>query len=248
LRWGALDRVASTRASSSTKQLDSTRRLAREVVGAACRARRRKTAAPRLLRTLSGAANPGLGAGVRTIQDARTVIPAETNLTARRPAPRNASRSARHDTECRRAGLHHGEVVAKARWGAHSHAAHTRSTARNHHSSLATEARHPPGTWLGGAPRGGPRSSQRQTQHEGAFTSTADAAYLGWKRRGDASRGTRVVTRSWGNGDPPTLGGSKARAQASPREGNGAREEETTVLTAGRRCSRCRLEVDGGVA
>jgi hypothetical protein len=98
------------------------------------------------------------------------------------------------------------------------------------------------------APRGSPRSSQRQTQHEGAFTSTADAACLGWQRRGGASRATRVVALSWGNSDPPTLGVSKARAQASPREGNGAREEETTVLTAGRRCSRCRLEVDGGAA
>jgi hypothetical protein len=76
LSWGVLDRVASTRASPSTKQLDSTRRLAREVVGAACRVRHRKTAAPWLLRTLSGAANLGLGAGVRTIQDTRTLVPA----------------------------------------------------------------------------------------------------------------------------------------------------------------------------
>jgi hypothetical protein len=81
-----LDRVASTCASPSTKALDSTRRLAREVVGAACRARRRKTAAPQLLRALSGAVNPGLGARVRTVQDACTLVPAETHLTARRPA------------------------------------------------------------------------------------------------------------------------------------------------------------------
>jgi hypothetical protein len=47
--------------------------------GAARSARRRKTAAPRLQRTLSGAANPGLGAGVRTTRDARTFVPAETN-------------------------------------------------------------------------------------------------------------------------------------------------------------------------
>jgi hypothetical protein len=86
--WGALDRVASTRASPSTKALDSTRRLAREVVGAACRARRRKTAAQQLLRALSGAANLGLDVGVRTVQDARTLVPAETHLMARRPASR----------------------------------------------------------------------------------------------------------------------------------------------------------------
>jgi hypothetical protein len=102
LRGGALDRVASTRASPLTKQLDSTRRLAREVVGAACRARRRKTAAPRLLRALSGAANPGLGVGVRTIQDARKLVPAEINLTARRPASRVTR------PRCRRPILRHG--------------------------------------------------------------------------------------------------------------------------------------------
>jgi hypothetical protein len=31
------------------------------------------------------------------------------------------------------------------------------------------------------------------------------------------------------------------------REGNGAREEKTTMLTAGRRCSRRRLDGEGGV-
>jgi hypothetical protein len=93
---------------------------------------------------------------------------------------------------------------------------------------------------------GWPSVPPSQTKREGTFASTADAAYLGWQRRGAASRATRVVARSWENGNPPALGGLKARAHARPREDNGARREETTVLTAGRRCSRCRPEVDGG--
>jgi hypothetical protein len=113
LRWGALDRVASTRVSPSTKQLDSTRRLAREVVGAACRERRQKTVAPRLLRVLSGVANPGLGAGVCTIQDARTLVPTETNLTARRPASR-VTRPRR-----RRPILRHGGAARPRAWANH---------------------------------------------------------------------------------------------------------------------------------
>jgi hypothetical protein len=120
LHWVALDRVASTRASPSTKQLDSTRRLAREVVGTTCRVRRRKMAAPRLLRVLSGAANPGLGAGVRTIQNARTLVPAETNLTTRRPASR-VTRPRR-----RRPILRHGGAV-RPRARANHHAGVTSS-------------------------------------------------------------------------------------------------------------------------
>jgi hypothetical protein len=40
-------------------------------------AQRRKTVAPRLLRKHSGAAFPGLGAGVRTTRDGHTIIPAQ---------------------------------------------------------------------------------------------------------------------------------------------------------------------------
>jgi hypothetical protein len=65
-------------------------------------ARRRKATAQGLLRVLSGAANPCLGAVVRTVQDVRTLTPAETELTARRPASR-VTRSRR-----RRPTLRHG--------------------------------------------------------------------------------------------------------------------------------------------
>jgi hypothetical protein len=55
-----------------------------------------------------------------------------SKLTARRPAPRDTRRSARRDTGCRCTGLHHGEVVAKARRGAAGQdpRAHMRLTAR----------------------------------------------------------------------------------------------------------------------
>jgi hypothetical protein len=49
------------------------------------------------------------------------------------------------------------------------------------------EARHPPGTRLGGAPRGGPQSGQQQTLHNGTRSFPADAACLGWPWRGGAS-------------------------------------------------------------
>jgi hypothetical protein len=132
------------------------------------------------------------------------------------------------------------------RWGAHSHDAHSCSPAKVQHNTLATEARRALGTWHGGAPQSGPRPDERKTHPEGAFRRTADAACLGWQRSGGVTRATRVVARSWGNGDTPTLGDSKARTQASLWEGNSAREGEATVLTAGRRCSRCRLVEEGG--
>jgi hypothetical protein len=60
-------------------------------------AQRRKTAAPRLLRKHSGAAFLGLGAGVRTMRDARTIIPArntEPRREGRLPKTPAAARSA----------------------------------------------------------------------------------------------------------------------------------------------------------
>jgi hypothetical protein len=122
-----------------------------------------------------------------------------------------------------------------------------RSSGRVHHSTLATEARHTPGTWHGGAPRGGPQSNKCQTQHKGAFTSTADAACLGWQRCSGASRAARVVARSWGNGDTPTLGGSKARTQARPGKGNNIGEGKDVVhFTLDRWWSHRRIDEEGG--
>jgi hypothetical protein len=99
-----------------------------------------------------------------------------------------------------------------------------------------TEARHPPGTCLGGAPRGGPRASQHQTRREGAFTITADAAYLGWprpaalrERHGSPPVHGRMAT-------PLALGGTKARSQASPGK----------VTTQGKGRPRC-SQRGGGV-
>jgi hypothetical protein len=48
----------------------------------------RKLRRQTLLRALSGVAEPGLSAGVRMVQDARTHAPAESKFTARRPASR----------------------------------------------------------------------------------------------------------------------------------------------------------------
>jgi hypothetical protein len=110
----------------------------------------------------------------------------------------------------------------------------------------ATEARHPPGTWLGGAPRGGPRSCQHHTRREGAFTITADAANLGWPRHGGASRATRVAARSWKNGDATGVRRHEGTHTGKAKRRYDTRKEKTTVLTVGRQCSRCRPEVDGG--
>jgi hypothetical protein len=63
------------------------------------------------------------------------------------------------------------------------------------------------------------------------------------RRRNKSGTGRRPFM---GNNDTPMLDGSKARTQTSLWEGNGAREGEATVLTAGRRFGRCRLVEDGG--
>jgi Tfp pilus assembly protein PilN len=69
------------------------------------------------LRTLGGAASRA-----QTLVCARLATPARSfkqNQThGVKASVQNTSRSARRDAEGRRAGQHHGEVVAKARWGA----------------------------------------------------------------------------------------------------------------------------------
>jgi hypothetical protein len=52
--------------------------------------------------------------------------------------------------------------------------------------STGDEARHPPDTRSGGAPRGGPRSGQLRMLHNGSRSNPTDAACLGCPRRGGA--------------------------------------------------------------
>jgi hypothetical protein len=96
------------------------------------------------------------------------------------------------------------------------------------------------------ARRGVALGSRAQDAARGCVHKSVRHNSLGWLRCDGATRAARVVDRSWGNGGAPALGGSKACSQTWLREGNDAREGEATVLTAGRRCSRRRLDEDGG--
>jgi hypothetical protein len=77
----------------------------------------------------------------------------------------------------------------------------SRKPNRRHGQDTGLEARRALGAEHDGAARGSPRSLQQQTRHEGTRSLTADAACLGWTRRGGASRASRVAAHSWRNGD-----------------------------------------------
>jgi hypothetical protein len=121
---------------------------------------------------------------------------------------------------------------------------HKNSTARTPvHKSPRHDARTAHGT---SARRGVALSSRAQDAARGRVHKGVRHDSLGWLRCDDTTKEARVVDRSWGNGGAPALSGSKARSQARLREGNGAREGKATMLTAGRRCSRHRLDEDSG--
>jgi hypothetical protein len=180
-----------------------------------------------------GALDPGL----------RPPRPAARNAPRHEGRPPNSPCGARRDVEGRRVVRSHGVVVAAARWGALVPGL-TRASARLQDMKRHTggEARQLPGTRLGSAPWGDPRSGQQPTRHEGTRPITADAACLGWPRRGGAPRATRVAARPWKNGGATDVRRHEGTRTGRLREGTVQGEGEVaTVLTAGRRWSRGRL-------
>jgi hypothetical protein len=133
--------------------------------GATRSARRRDTATPRLQRPFGGAATLGLSAGVRSTLGFRPPKPAGKNTTARWPASRRSSRSARRDVEGRRVGHLHGEVVAAERGGAAGLDTREHPRIEEKHGSKAGspehKARRVAASRHGGASRGFPRSGEQ---------------------------------------------------------------------------------------
>jgi hypothetical protein len=198
--------------------------------GATRGARRRNTAAPRLRRPTGGAASPVHALGCARPWPPPTQTCSKKRSTARRPVSKTSVRGAtRRRGPARRAFPRRGRGRGALGCGPPRL---TRASARPQGMKQHTggEARHPPGTRLGSAPRGGPRSGQQPTRHEGTRSLTADAACLGWPRRGGASRATRVAARSWKNGDATDVrrhegtrtGMAKRRYGARKRGGHGA--------------------------
>jgi hypothetical protein len=134
---------------------------------------------------------------VRTTRDACTIVPAQKNRpTARRPASRNTSRSARRDMECRRARHLHGEVVAAARGGAAGLDTREHPRAEEKHGSKAGspehKARRVGASRHGGASRDFPRFGE---QGCGKMPTPRAPDFVAWGSHGAGSPQNSVAQR-----------------------------------------------------
>jgi hypothetical protein len=193
--------------------------------------------------------NPGLGAGVRATRDARTLVPAEEN--SRREGRLPKIPDAEHGATQVAGALNFTTARSwPRRAGVRPARTHTRTRVRlhgtTHHSDDrgTTPARHMSRRRAAGWPSGQPTSDEaRRCVHHHCRRRVPGVATAS-----GTSRATRVAARSRKNGDATGARRHEGTLTGKSREGNNAREGKTTMLTAGRRCSRRRLDEEGGAS